>query len=163
MCPKFVDKSARKNEILTSVMGIIAKKGYAHIKMADIAMEADIGKGTLYEYFDSKEELFTSAFDKFRKDIGTAQTKKLRKVSGAAEKLKALILAWADLLSHTSFDYFELITDFWSEGIRQKQTAIEDRPGILIEQAYREYRMFVENGMDILFDTLLRGIGTSQL
>lgn len=155
MCPKFVDKKARRDEIITSAMSIIARKGYSHTKMADIAREADMGKGTLYEYFDSKEELFSFAFDKFRKDIGTAQTKKLREVTDAADKLKALTLSWADLLGSNSFDYFELITDFWSEGIRNKKTNIEGSPGIRIEQAYREYRMLVEQ-------IIVKGIRTGQ-
>ncbi|MCH7781885.1 TetR/AcrR family transcriptional regulator [candidate division KSB1 bacterium] len=207
MSPKFVDKNARKEEILTFAMSIIAKKGYSHIKMADIAREADMGKGTLYEYFDSKEALFASAFDKFRKDIGTFQAKKLREVTGAVEKLKELTASWVELISLAPDDHLELMTDFWSEGIRNKDAILEGKPGIRLRQAYMEYRMLVEkiivkgirtgqfepvepfytaavivgaidglilqwlidrksidieNAMDILFDTLMSGIGVSD-
>lgn len=154
MSPKFVDKNARKEEILTFAMSIIAKKGYSHVKMADIAREADMGKGTLYEYFDSKEALFSSAFDKFRNDIGTVQAKKIREVTGAVEKLKELTASWAELISLAPNDHLELITDFWSEGIRNKDTK-EGKTGIRLRQAYREYRLLVEK-------IIVKGIRTGR-
>lgn len=55
-------KTNKKNLILDAVLKrIYAKHDLNSVKIADIAKEADIGKGTIYEYFNSKEELIVEA------------------------------------------------------------------------------------------------------
>lgn len=47
-----------RKEILSSALELFSKKNYHAVSMTEIANGADISKGTLYWYFDSKEELF---------------------------------------------------------------------------------------------------------
>lgn len=47
-----------KNLIYQAALKNFAKAGYANTKMEDIAKTAKVSKGTLYLYFQSKEELF---------------------------------------------------------------------------------------------------------
>ena len=68
--PKIVDKAAKKNEILLAAMRLFAEKGVVNSKMADIAIAAGIGKGTIYEYFRSKEEIFGEAFSTIHRQAG---------------------------------------------------------------------------------------------
>lgn len=51
-------REERKTEIIKASARIFAKYGYHKAKIEDIAKEAGIGKGTIYEYFDSKKVLF---------------------------------------------------------------------------------------------------------
>ncbi|MDX7953714.1 TetR/AcrR family transcriptional regulator [Lichenihabitans sp. Uapishka_5] len=51
-------KEARPTEIVEAAMDVFAAQGFAPTKLDDIAKRAGIAKGTLYRYFDSKEELF---------------------------------------------------------------------------------------------------------
>ncbi|WP_207726837.1 TetR/AcrR family transcriptional regulator [Anaerosolibacter carboniphilus] len=51
-------KVNKKHEILKASMKIFALKGYHNTKIEDIAIEAGIGKGTVYQYFESKIQLF---------------------------------------------------------------------------------------------------------
>jgi AcrR family transcriptional regulator len=51
-------KEERRIEILRAAGRIFYLKGFEGTKMEDIAKEAGIGKGTLYGYFDSKQQLF---------------------------------------------------------------------------------------------------------
>ena len=62
MSPKIVDVEEKKKGIIQAAIGIIARRGLAQTKMEDIAQAAEIGKGTLYEYFKSKDEIFQGAF-----------------------------------------------------------------------------------------------------
>ena len=55
--PRVVDKEAKKMDILHAAMHVFAKKGVVKTKMIDIATIAGVGKGTIYEYFRSKEDL----------------------------------------------------------------------------------------------------------
>ncbi len=51
-------KSNKRALILESAYQLFLEKGYANTKIIDIANRAGIGKGTVYEYFDSKTTLF---------------------------------------------------------------------------------------------------------
>lgn len=47
-----------RGRILLAARDVFGKKGFYEAKMEDIAREAGMGKGTLYLYFRSKEELY---------------------------------------------------------------------------------------------------------
>ncbi len=48
----------KRDLILEAGIKVFSKKGYHHTKMEEIAVAAGIGKGTIYEYFTSKLQLF---------------------------------------------------------------------------------------------------------
>ena len=62
MCPK-VSLSYRqniKNRIIENAISTFSKYGYDKSRMDDIAKTSGLSKGTLYLYFESKEELFNT-------------------------------------------------------------------------------------------------------
>jgi AcrR family transcriptional regulator len=50
-------KEARPREILRAALEVFTEKGFAAARLDDVAERAGVGKGTLYLYFPSKEEL----------------------------------------------------------------------------------------------------------
>jgi len=64
-------KEARPAELIEAGLAEFAEKGFAATRMEDIAARADVVKGTIYLYFDSKEALFKEAI---RSRIETAVT-----------------------------------------------------------------------------------------
>lgn len=51
----------RRSEILQAARTVFARQGYAKTVVEDIASQAGIGKGTLYLYFPSKEQIYFAA------------------------------------------------------------------------------------------------------
>lgn len=51
----------RQAEILAAARKVFAQKGFRDATLEEIAAEAGIAKGTLYLYFESKEEIFWAA------------------------------------------------------------------------------------------------------
>jgi AcrR family transcriptional regulator len=51
-------KAARPSEIVEAALHLFAERGFAATKLEDVANAAGIGKGTIYLYFATKEELF---------------------------------------------------------------------------------------------------------
>jgi AcrR family transcriptional regulator len=51
-------KEARPGEIIEAALRLFADRGYAATKLEDVAAAAGIGKGTIYLYFPTKEDLF---------------------------------------------------------------------------------------------------------
>jgi TetR/AcrR family fatty acid metabolism transcriptional regulator len=72
-----MNKNSKKERILYSALALFMEKGYLNTKIIDISMKSGIGKGTVYEYFQSKEEILLLAlsqiiakdFQEIRKDV----------------------------------------------------------------------------------------------
>ncbi len=52
------DKSQRRAEIMAAAKEVFARKGFHATTIADIAKQAGLAYGSIYWYFDSKDELF---------------------------------------------------------------------------------------------------------
>ncbi len=52
------EKLARKQEIMDAALRLFATKGYKATTLDEIAEESEFGKGTLYNYFTSKEDIY---------------------------------------------------------------------------------------------------------
>lgn len=53
----------RRKAILDAAGQVFARKGYANARIIEVAEAASVGKGTIYEYFRSKEDLFFAVFE----------------------------------------------------------------------------------------------------
>ncbi|WP_254657773.1 TetR/AcrR family transcriptional regulator [Xanthomonas graminis] len=53
-------KDDRPAEILSAALDAFAENGFAETKLADVAKRAGVAKGTLYRYFDTKQDLFAA-------------------------------------------------------------------------------------------------------
>lgn len=49
---------ARPEEIVAAALHVFGERGFARTRLEDVARRAGVSKGTLYLYFDSKEEIF---------------------------------------------------------------------------------------------------------
>lgn len=56
------EDSARKNQILNAALTLFSQKGYSATTMDDVAALCSFSKTVLYQFFDSKEELFAALF-----------------------------------------------------------------------------------------------------
>jgi len=52
----------KRERILEAAQSVFARKGYYQAKIEEIADLAEVGKGTVYEYFTSKQELYKEMF-----------------------------------------------------------------------------------------------------
>jgi AcrR family transcriptional regulator len=55
-------REERQAQILEAALELFAEKGLHDTKVSEIAARAGVSQGTVYWYFDSKEELFEAAF-----------------------------------------------------------------------------------------------------
>jgi AcrR family transcriptional regulator len=63
--PRIVNKKEKAARIGSAAISVFRKLGYHGTRMVDIAEAAGIGKGTLYEYFRNKEEIFRFEFERY--------------------------------------------------------------------------------------------------
>jgi AcrR family transcriptional regulator len=72
------EREFKKQEILKAAIRIFATKGYDHATLEEIAEASEFGKGTLYNYFQNKQEIYnailTNIFQHFTSVIKTIET-----------------------------------------------------------------------------------------
>lgn len=97
MSPKIVDREQKKLQIIGSAFNVLQEKGYKNTNMADIAVEAGMGKGTLYEYFGSKEELVAATIETVIRLSQDFIYRELDTIEDPEQKLRSFIRSQADI------------------------------------------------------------------
>ena len=107
-------KEKKRRQIVRAAAEAFAENGFNRTVMADIAVIAGVGKGTLYEYFRSKDELFLAVFDWYGEKIATAARVEIQALSGsAAARIRAYFHATASALAEIR-EFFSLFMEFWA-------------------------------------------------
>jgi TetR/AcrR family transcriptional repressor of mexJK operon len=57
--PRALNRQAKERRILQAALNVFAAEGYSGTSMDAIAAKAEVSKPTLYQYFGTKEQLFT--------------------------------------------------------------------------------------------------------
>jgi len=136
MTPKIVDKKEKKQQILEAAIRVFAKFGLPNTRMLHIAQAAGIGKGTIYEYFRSKEDLFIAAFNAFVKESNTRIEKRVRQIHDPEEKLRAYFRGWIEIADSDVMELADIMLDMWAEGIR----STEEKDKFNLKGMYENYR-----------------------
>lgn len=88
-------KDARPAELTAAALQLFIEKGYAGTRLEDVASRAGVSKGTLYLYFDNKEELFKAVVrDNVVARISKSAEELLRFGGSSADLLSSLTTGW---------------------------------------------------------------------
>jgi AcrR family transcriptional regulator len=139
----------KKDNIIRAAIQVFAKRGYAATRIIDVARAAGIGKGTIYEYFRSKEDLFFAVFQQVMMESEAPMTTAVASGrSSVSQRLKilgeGLISSWLGKL-----DLYSLTMEFWSA---TTVSASRERFKAAFQEAYRTFRQalasLIQEGMD---------------
>ena len=145
------NRKEKKTRIVEAAARVFGRRGFSGTVMADIAAEAGIGKGTLYEYFDSKEDIFFAVFEWFsQKTAGAARVRISALGGSASERLEALVESVLDLGTEMK-DLFSLSMEFWAASASSQ---IRSRFVKAFREAYESFRHIVS---DLILDGIERG------
>ena len=103
----------KRLRLVTAATAVFAETGYASTRVADIAERAGVGKGTVYEYFSSKEELLFAVFESINADISSRMNDALAAGGSSEEQLHNLLRLGAEVISE-QVDLQPVILDFWA-------------------------------------------------
>jgi TetR/AcrR family fatty acid metabolism transcriptional regulator len=95
----------RKQTICDAAMRVVARKGIRSVTVQDIADEAGVAKGTIYIYFQSRDEILARAMDGATEQL-------LEKLAAACQSCRS----FRDLLERrvrTQLQHFEENRDFF--------------------------------------------------
>lgn len=92
-----------KNAILSAAIKLFAANGYKETSIADIMNEADLGTGTFYNYFSSKEEILKELLRNIVAQLRLYMEQSAEENKSAAVMLTDTLLLTADILEKNRF------------------------------------------------------------
>jgi TetR/AcrR family fatty acid metabolism transcriptional regulator len=81
----------KRERILRAAIDVFAESGYFNAKVTDIAKAAGVADGTIYLYFDGKEELLTTIFREHTRNYLQSLERDLAPVRRAEERIRIAI------------------------------------------------------------------------
>jgi len=132
-------KFRRRDEILKTAINLFSEKGYHELTMEEIAEEIGVSKGTIYNYFTSKESLYLEILKESFESIETLLQEEIENSDPASMKLQKLLctvftfyrrnLKVLQILSrdetHLLKEHFELTEKWRTRRIRLYEKIIE--------------------------------------
>lgn len=141
---------ARRREIMNAATRLFAEKGYHGTAMSEIAKEAEFSTGSLYNFFQNKEELyFTLLLEKI--DALEAEVMAVTASPGdVEEKLEKLI--------DTIFSFFVKERDFWRI-FAEHQSAFESgSKGRFAGVVHDKYLRYIANMVALMTEGKEKGL-----
>lgn len=86
-------KLTQRREMLTAALDLFSEKGYHNVSMHEIAEKSEFAIGTLYKFFNNKEDLYKSLIVEQADRFHEALTKAIEEADDEIEKLRNYVKA----------------------------------------------------------------------
>jgi AcrR family transcriptional regulator len=153
MSPKYVDKNQRAREITQAALDVFSQKGYAGTSMDEIAAAAGIAKGTVYEYFPSKDQLYVAALMVFVDEFEDLMKDRLAHVDDPFHRLIEYIGLSIEYASQENAATVRTLFDILQQRALENGVFFERK--YLVREMMRGYRSILT---DILLDGISKGV-----
>ncbi|MBN2325470.1 MAG: TetR/AcrR family transcriptional regulator [Spirochaetes bacterium] len=133
-------RSKKREKIMQSALKVFSRKGYSPAALDEVAREASIAKGTLYLYFQDKEDLFSGTILYVMDKLAERMQKNISDTMDPIETMKTLAYEELDFFAKNS-EFFGLIHTVMSGNLlgnhRSLLKTINERRFELIEYLKR--------------------------
>jgi AcrR family transcriptional regulator len=117
-------KASRKNDILDGAEAIISTEGLSGLSLKAVAKKANLAIGTIYLYFEKKEDLIAALTLKSRRFLLEKFSQSIQSEENALRQLTQLLTAYFDFyISHPHYN--ELVSFF------EKNAGLEEPPELV--------------------------------
>ena len=149
MSPKFVDKGQKAKEIAAAALQVFSQKGFVATSIDQIAVVAGVAKGTVYEYFPSKDELYIAAVMVFVENYENNLSAHLSTIEDPFLRLTAFIGFSIEACSMENEASVRLMFDILQQSILEN--------GVFFTRKYL-VREMMQGSRKMLTDILLEGV-----
>jgi len=142
------DKLRNKEAILDAAVHLFAHKGFNETKLEDVAALAEFGKGTIYNYFENKNDLLMSAFDYALGKIIDYIEEQLKRVTSPLDRLRLIVNA--------QFEYYRSNEDFLRVIVANQQIIgkmIHEEPGKGLHMRFMHLRKLMISELQVAIDS----------
>ncbi len=140
----------RRTEILDAAVKVFAAKGFYTATVAEIAAASGFAIGTLYQFFDGKEQLYTAMLTE---NLGMMYAGIRKVVEEEADIIKKI-----ELLVTSHFQYIEDNAEFCSIFVRGDYLSLSEGSAELRERIRSDYALYVSFIEEVMRDGIRTGI-----
>jgi len=115
-------REERRQQILEAALAVFSQKGYHATNVSDVAAQAGVSQGTIYWYFDSKDELFEAGILFAFSQFGEGSLESLLECATAADKLRLLAVSMEDF-AEVAEGLFMLFLGYWASSDQREESA----------------------------------------
>jgi len=115
--PRIVDRDKKRSEIAQKAIEVLAKRGFQATTIQEIADAAGLGKGTVYHYFKTKEEILSAVSEEILHEMERSFGAALLRIDKPMEKLSALIEEALRVTKDVEY-LFIVYTELWLMNLR---------------------------------------------
>ncbi|MBT3228603.1 MAG: TetR/AcrR family transcriptional regulator [Candidatus Marinimicrobia bacterium] len=132
----------KADAIIRAAIHIFARDGLEKGKIADIAKEAGIGKGTVYEYYSSKDEIFHAMVNTIMADMVDASETLYSMDLSPRDKLRTFMRMNTEIVFEMD-EAMLIITEMWAQGARAMRRGEHEAAQFF--DSYGKMKQFVIN------------------
>jgi AcrR family transcriptional regulator len=112
-------KPNKRDLLLAAAERVFGSQGFERATVDMVATEAGVAKGSVYNYFDSKSDLFMAVYIEKAPDDREELSERLVTCNSAAEKI-SLVLDWWYARHAEASKLKPLLLEFWISAVRQE-------------------------------------------
>ena len=148
----------RRAELLDAAIVCFGRTGYNTTTIDHIAKEAGLSKGSVYRFFDSKDDILLAILDKFNREINTLTEEAMASTDQPLEKIRLGLLAAISYLNQQK-DMERVWAEFMYNPLA-KQTFAE-----MLDDYRADIESLIQAGIDSgdLYDQPVRAIADTIL
>jgi AcrR family transcriptional regulator len=133
----FARREDVREAILDATNRLLARYGYRKMTMDDLAREVGIGKGTLYLYFKSKEEIALSHIDNIVERLKEKLLMIAREDAPAGERLREMLITRVlfrfDSVQHYTESLNDLLAELRPQLLARRRSYFEEEAEVFAE------------------------------
>jgi len=153
------ERLVHRKEILMAAEKVFAAKGFFRTTMSEVAEAAEFGTGTLYKYFDSKENLYFTLINEKGEEIEGRVKKELSRKVPAKDRIEKVLKLQFEFIEQNR-DFFRIyvsernrfewtVKDDLGKGIHDKMVAYIRDLAKVIKEGIKEEEFKPKDPVDL--------------
>lgn len=142
---------ARLTSIVDTGAELFAERGYHAVGIADLCTAADVGRGTLYYYIDSKENLLSLIHDRVMDELVESMAEAVALDAKATEKLKLMGNQQLDIVDRyphhvtVALHEYKALTGEHRDRFRSRRRQVAEGVEAVLQQGVDDGEFVIDN------------------
>ncbi len=154
-----VKKEEKRQRIIGVAMELFAEKGYESVSTNEIARLAKVGKGTIYTYFSSKEEIMRAVVDKIYEGLVDGIDSSLKSSNDLEQFLNNLVENLFENLEIRS----RILYIFHRSGVKVSRTDFQRKYTSALKKAYEKFKGKIRVNFESMYFFITSFLMTSHI
>ena len=140
-----VDKAQKRKDIALACKELLLQQGISDVTVSQIAKTAGVGKGTVYDYFENKEDIVFEIVTVMLQEHNRKKEAELQKYTSTKEKVKYF---FAFFYREEAGELRTIYKEFISISLVHANQKIIDFQTACFENYYRWFAQILQEGID---------------